>query len=135
MNEMYNMSIGIHDFGVLVFVAMMLVNMALLQSAGEIRSYAKRMRILMPVGAMMIATIIFTGAVMMAAKQLSFTVENIVMIVFSIVMIVLEAKRYKTLKYLDLSQENAFGIYTSKAMKLLGIALGGSLLISGWMLA
>ncbi|MDX1295676.1 MAG: hypothetical protein R3302_05395 [Sulfurimonadaceae bacterium] len=128
------MSIDIHDFGVFAFMAIVVINMILLLSSGEIRAYAKRMRVLMPVSASMIAVIIFTGTVMMAAKHLSFTVENILMIIFSIMLIVLEAKRYKTLKRLDLSEENAFGSYKVKAMKLMGIALGGSLLISAWML-
>jgi hypothetical protein len=134
MNEMYNLSIDIHDFGVFAFMALVLVNIVLLLSAREIRAYAKRMRILMPISASLIAVIIFTGTVMMAAKHLGFTIENIIMIIFSIVMIVLEAKRYKTLKRLNLAEENAFANYKVKAMKLMGIALLGTAAISAWML-
>lgn len=134
MNEMYNMSIDIHDFGVFAFMAIVVINMILLLTAGEIRAYAKRMRVLMPVSASMIAVIIFTGTVMMAAKHLSFTLENMVMILFSILLIVLEAKRYKSLKRVNLSEANAFTVYKAKAMKLMGIALVGSALISAWML-
>lgn len=134
MNAMYDMSIDLHDGAVLILVAVFVMNMVLLAAAQDIRVYAKRMRMLMPISAAMIASVIFTGVVMMAAKQLSFTIENIVMILFSIVLIILEAKRYKTLKYLKLDAENAFGMYKSKAMKFLGVGLGGAVLISAWML-
>jgi hypothetical protein len=134
MNEMYNMSIDIHDFGVFAFMAIVVINMLLLLTADEVRAYAKRMRVLMPVSASMIAVIIFTGAVMMAVKHLSFTVENLVMILFSILLIVFEAKRYSSLKRLNLAEENAFEMYKAKAMKLMGVMLGGSVLITAWML-
>jgi hypothetical protein len=135
MNEMYHLSIGIHDAGVLILVGLFLLNMLLLATAREIVPYAKRMRMLMPLSSSMIAVVIFTGMVMMAAKRLDFTLENIVMIVFSVVLIVLEAKRYKTLKRrTDITQPGAFGEYKRKAMKLMAIALGGSVLISLWML-
>lgn len=134
MNEMYRMSIGIHDAGVALLVAIIVVNMALLWRAGNIRAYAKRMRILMPVSASAIAVIIFTGAVMMAAKRLDFTLANIVMIIFSVVLIVLEAKRYKSLKRTNPEEEGGFERYKARAMKLMLSALGGSALISVWML-
>ncbi len=134
MNEMYDLSIGIHDFGVFVYIAMVAVNMVLLVTAQEIRIYAKRMRILMPVSASMIAVMIFTGAIMMAAKHLDFTVENIVMILFSVMLIVLEAKRYKRLKRTDPESVAAFGEYKRYALKLMGIVLGGSVFIAAWML-
>lgn len=135
MNEMYHLSIGIHDAGVFILVGLILLNMLLLATAREIIPYAKRMRMLMPLSASMIAVIIFTGMVMMAAKRLDFTLENIVMIVFSIVLIVLEAKRYKTLKRrTDIARSGAFGEYKRRAMTLMAIALGGSVLISLWML-
>jgi hypothetical protein len=135
MNEMYHLSIGIHDAGVFILVGLILLNMLLLATAREIIPYAKRMRMLMPLSGSMIAVIIFTGMVMMAAKRLDFTLENIVMIVFSIVLIVLEAKRYKTLKRrTDITQPDAFALYKRKAMRLMAIALGGSVLISFWML-
>ncbi len=132
---MYALSIVIHNAGVVILVGMIAVNMLLLLRAVEIRPYVKRMRVLMPVSASMIAVIIFTGMVMMAAKRLDFSVENIVMILFSILLIVLEAKRYKGLKRTDPTAPEGFAEYKRKAMKLMGIALGGSLLIAGWMLA
>ena len=134
MNEMYSMGIGIHDAGVSLLVAMIVFNMALLLRADDIRVYARRMRILMPLSASAIAVIIFTGAVTMAAKRLDFSLENIIMIIFSVVLIVLEAKRYKSLKRSNPDAPNAFDAYKARAMKLMGIALGGTVLISVWML-
>lgn len=58
---------------------------------------------------------------MMAAKHLAFTLENIAMIVVSVVLIVLEAKRIKTLKYLDVKKEHAFGAYKPIARTFLQI--------------
>jgi hypothetical protein len=136
MNEMYHLSIGIHDAGVLLLALLIVLNMVLLAAAREIIPYAKRMRILMPLSGSMIAVVIFTGMVMMAAKRLDFTLENVAMILFSVLLIILEAKRYKTLKRrTDITQPDAFARYKRKAMTLMGVALGGLLLISLWMLA
>ena len=135
MNEMYTLSIDIHNFGVGLLALMILINMALLAAAGSIRPYVRRMRILMPLSASMIAIILFTGAVMMAAKRLDFTFENIVMIAFGIVLIVLDAKRYKHLKRCDPEDPAAFAAYKAKAYRLMGIGLAGIAAISAWMFA
>lgn len=134
MNEMYMMSIGIHDFGVLGLLMIVFGNSIILLRAGDIHRYAKQMRIMMPVSGMLIATIIFTGMVMMAAKRLDFTIENSVMIVFSIALIVLESKRYGALKHIDLARENVLLHYKRKAGKILAAELVVTLLISVWML-
>ena len=134
MNEMYSMSIDIHDFGVLAFLAIVIINMVLLQRATDIIKYAIRMQIYMPISTTAIAIIIFTGMVMMAAKHLSFTIENIVMIIFSVALIFLESKRYFSLKHINRRAENAFGLYKAKAMKIMAIELVVTSLISVWML-
>jgi len=134
MNEMYAMSIGIHDAAVIGLGLLIAVNALMVASARRIRSYAKRMRMVMPLFGGTIAVVLFTGAVMMAAKRLSFSVENILMIVIGIIMIILEARRYKALKRTDPDQEEALMRYRATALKLLGIeaALIGA--ISAWML-
>ena len=134
MNEMYSMSIGVHDAGVALLSLLVLLNIGLLASASDIKVYAKRMRILMPLSASMIAVILFTGMVMMAAKRLDFSFENIVMIAFGIVLIILDAKRYKTLKRSNPENPDAFGAYKRKAFRMMGITLGGLAAISAWML-
>ncbi len=133
MKEMYSMSIGIHDVGVLLLVGVIVINLVHLIRANDIKKYAKQMRVMMPISSSLIFLIIFTGMVMMAAKHLSFTVENIVMIVFAIAMIVLEAKRYGSLKHINLEAQNVFDNYKIKIKKLLFIELGMNVLISIWM--
>lgn len=134
MNEMYNMSIGIHDFGVFALMAIIGINMVMLHLATDMARYAKKMRVFMPFSASMITVIIFTGAVMMAAKHLSFTLENIIMILFSIILIVSESKRYFSLKHIKRNKDNTFEGYKAKAMNIMGAELLFSLIIAGWML-
>lgn len=133
MNEMYAMGIVTHNLGVMGMLAVILINFLMLVGAQDIRRYAKRMRIFMPIGAGLIATILFTGAVMMAAKHLSFSFENIVMIVFGILLIILEAKRYKKLKYINMNEPNPLERYKAIAYRILSIEFFGSLLITVWM--
>ncbi len=136
MEAMYSMGIDIHYFGVIVLMGVVVFNIAMLAFSQQVVRYAKRMRIVMPVSATLLALILFTGAVMMAAKHLSFTLPNIAMIVISIVIIVLEAKRYKTLKRrTDIAQEGAFEGYKAKAFRFLGIELFLLVAMSAWMMA
>ncbi len=89
----------------------------------------------MPISGSLIALILFTGAVMMAAKHLEFSFANIAMIVIAIVMIILEAKRYKTLKRkTDITQESAFSEYKQKAFRFLGIEMALLVSMSVWMM-
>ncbi len=134
MNEMYTMTIVIHLWGTFAFLGVLAINMLLLYAARDIRIYARRMRIFMPISASLIALLLFTGAIMMAAKHLSFTIENIVMIVFGVLLIILELKRYLALKHADLSLENILEIYKTKAMKILAFEFIWSVVISVWMM-
>jgi len=134
MNEMYDMSIVTHNMGVMGILAVILVNLVMLLGAQDIRRYAKRVRIFMPMSATMIAVILFTGIVMMAAKHLNFSVENVIMIIFGVALIFLELTRYKKLKHLDISKEDALQTYKSIGLKILNIEFFVTLLISAWML-
>lgn len=136
MEALYTIGLEIHTVGVLVLMGVVMFNILMLSLSKNIILYAKRMRIVMPISASLIALILFTGAIMMAAKHLHFTFPNLIMIVAGIVMIILEAKRYKTLKRrTDISQDNAFEGYKSKAFRFLGIEFGMMLIISVWMMA
>lgn len=134
MNEMYDMSIVTHNLSVMGILAVILVNIVMLLGAQDIRKYAKRMRIFMPMSATMIAVILFTGVVMMAAKHLEFTIENIIMIVFGTLLIFLELIRYKKLKHIDISADDALKTYKSLALKILNSEFFITLAISAWML-
>lgn len=135
MEAMYTTGLNIHYFGVIVLMGVVVFNIVMLSLSHHIIRYAKRMRIVMPISGSLIALILFTGAVMMAAKHLQFTFSNIAMIVIAVVMIILEAKRYKTLKRkTDITQEGAFAEYKKKAFRFLGIEMSLLLAISIWMM-
>jgi hypothetical protein len=135
MEAMYTMGLEIHSFGVMVLLGVVMFNIAVLSLSKNVIRYAKRMRIVMPISASLIALVLFTGMVMMAAKHLHFTFANSVMIVAGIVMIILEAKRYKTLKRrTDITQEGSFALYKRKAFRFLGIEVAMLLSISVWMM-
>lgn len=135
MEAMYTTGLNIHYFGVVVLMGVVVFNIVMLALSHHVIRYAKRMRVVMPISSSFIALILFTGAVMMAAKHLHFTFANVSMIVIGIVMIILEAKRYKTLKRrTDITQEGAFADYKKKAFRLLGIEMGLLMLMSIWMM-
>ncbi len=135
MEAMYKTGLNIHYFGVIVLMGVVVFNIVMLSLSHHIIRYAKRMRIVMPISGSLIALILFTGAVMMAAKHLEFSFANIAMIVIAIVMIILEAKRYKTLKRkTDITQDNAFVEYKQKAFRFLGIEMALLVSMSVWMM-
>ncbi|MEA3330684.1 MAG: hypothetical protein U9Q29_03210 [Campylobacterota bacterium] len=133
MNEMYDMSIVTHNYGVMLVLAAILVNIFMLLRAEDIKKYARSLRIFMPIGMTTIGTVIFTGVVMMAAKHLDFSIENIVMILFAVVLIVLENMRSSKLKFLNRNEESAFKNYKSQMMKIFMLEVVLVLGISVWM--
>lgn len=135
MEAMYTTALNIHYFGVIVLMGVVVFNIVMLALSHHLIRYAKRMRIVMPISGSLIALILFTGAVMMAAKHLEFTFANVTMIVIAIIMIILEAKRYKTLKRkTDITQEGAFELYKKKAFRFLGIEMGLLGTMTIWMM-
>ncbi|MBC8236649.1 MAG: hypothetical protein H8E76_00310 [Helicobacteraceae bacterium] len=134
MNEMYDMSIVTHYYGVLGILVVIFINSMMLKKAKNINDYKRQMSLYTPVAHIPIGVVIFTGVVMMAAKHLAFSVENILMIVFSIGIIYLEVKRAKALKYLDIREENALEKFKIDAASFLFMELVLTLSISIWML-
>jgi glucan phosphoethanolaminetransferase (alkaline phosphatase superfamily) len=125
MEAMYTLGLEIHTVGVMVLMGVVMFNIMMLLLSKNIIRYAQRMRIVMPVAASLIALILLTGAIMMAAKHLHFTFANDLMIIAGIAFIVLEAKRYSTLKRrTDIRKEEAFEGYKRKALTYLGIEMG-----------
>jgi len=134
MNEMYNMGLSLHSWSAIAVLAIIFINLFLLISSKELEKY-KRMHslYLMPLVITVLGALLFTGVVMMAAKHLNFTLENIVMIIVGIILIVLEAKRAKALKYLSTTKEHAFEVYKPFARTILQIEFVLVLLMSLWM--
>lgn len=132
MNEMYNMSVVLHGGFVFMLLGMILVNYTMLTVAGELSSYRrKRSIIIFPLDFVSLGGVIFTGIIMMAAKHLDFTIENIVMIAATVLFIVAEKKRGKTFKYIKNNDE--FELYKPYAKKILMIEFFIVLVISVWM--
>jgi len=134
MNEMYNMGLDLHSWSAVAILAMIFLNLFVLISSKDLQKYKRVHSLyLTPLGMTLIGSVLFTGVVMMAAKHLDFTLENIAMIIIGIVLIVLEAKRLKALKYLNAKKEKAFDAYKPFARTLLQIEFVLVLLMSLWM--
>lgn len=134
MNEMYNMGLSLHSIASGAVLAVIFINLFILMSYKDLKKY-KRVHsiVLWPLTFTTIGIIIFTGVIMMAAKHLDFTFENIVMIFLSVVYIALEVKRVKSLKYLNETKEHAFNAYKPLARTILQVEFILVLLISLWM--
>ena len=134
MNEMYNMGLDLHSWSAVAVLAMIFLNLYILISSKDLFKY-KRINALylVPLGMTLIGSLLFTGIVMMAAKHLDFTLENIAMIIIGLVLIALEVKRLKALKYLSTKKERAFDAYKPFARTLLQIEFVLVLLMSLWM--
>ena len=134
MNEMYSMSLGIHSVGAVIVLGTIILNIVMLRLAKDIRKYKRLMSIaLIPLSVTVLGLAIFTGTIMMAAKHLDFTIQNIVMILISIILIVLEVKRAKFLKFMQSNKERVLEAYSGFAYKILYIEFVLVLLISIWM--
>jgi hypothetical protein len=134
MNEMYSMGLSIHSWGAVLIFGSIVLNILVLNGAKDLQKYKRVMSIyLIPLSSTVIGVAIFSGTIMMAAKHLDFTLENVVMIIISVVLIVLEAKRAKTLKYLSVKTQNSLEVYKPYGIKILYIELVVSVLISLWM--
>ena len=128
------MGLSIHSWGAVLIFGSIVLNILVLNGARDLQKYKRVMSIyLMPLSSTAIGVAIFSGTIMMAAKHLDFTLENVVMIIISVVLIVLEAKRAKTLKYLSVKTQNSLEVYKPYGIKILYIELVVSVLISLWM--
>ena len=134
MNEMYNMGLSIHSLGTIALLGVILLNAAMLKMADSLQKHKRLSSIvLLPLTATIIGLAVFTGVVMMAAKRLDFTIPNIVMIIISVVLIALEVKRAKALKYMNPQKERSLEAYKIFASKILYVEFALTLVISIWM--
>ena len=133
MNEMYDMSIVTHNYGVMLILGVIFYNFVTLSMAQDVQKYKRMMNLFMPIGMTMIGTVLFTGIVMMAAKHLDFTIANIIMILIFIALVVLENIKSKRLRFLDTKVENSWVEYKNFAKKIFALELFLVLAISSWM--
>lgn len=133
MNEMYDMSIVAHNYSVFGILGVILLNFFVLYRASDIRAYVRFVTLFMPIGMTVIGAVIFTGVVMMAAKHLDFSVENIVMILFAIALLVLENVRSKKLQRTNKKLPDALDRHKKEAYKIFMLETLVVLSISVWM--
>jgi len=134
MNEMYNMSIVAHYYSVVAVFLSILLNLVMLIKANNIEKHKRFVSLYNPIGGTFMGGIIFTGVVMMAAKHLDFTIENILMILIAMYMIWLDVKRNKALKIIRTDYHSSFQFYRLFAMRMLVMQMLVLLAISIWML-
>jgi len=134
MNEMYSMGLSLHSIGAVAILAVIVVNLFILISSQDLKKYRRINSVfLIPITFTTLGLILFTGVIMMAAKHLDFTFANIAMILLSVIYIVLEVKRLKSLKYLDATKERALEAYKPLARTIFQIEFLLIVLISIWM--
>ncbi len=133
MNEMYDMSIVTHNWGVALVLGVILLNIFMLFGIKSLAKYTRAMLLFTPIVATAIGMVIFTGVVMMAAKHLDFTIENIAMIFFAFIFIYLEVKRSKALKSISKREPDAFKNFKAYALKIFLLQIFVTLSISFWM--
>jgi len=134
MNEMYNMSIVAHYYSVVAVFLSILLNLVMLIKANDIEKHKRFVSLYNPIGGTFMGGIIFTGVVMMAAKHLDFSIENILMILIAIYMIYLDVKRNKALKIIRTDYHSSFQFYRLFAMRMLVMQMLVLLAMSIWML-
>jgi len=134
MNEMYEMSIVAHYYSVVAVFGSILLNFFMVIKANDIQKHKRFNTLYNPIGGTFIGSVIFTGIVMMAAKHLDFTIENIVMIIIAIYIIYLDFRRNKALKIIRTDYHSSFQFYRFFAMRMLITQLLLLLSISIWML-
>ncbi len=134
MNEMYNMGLDLHSWSAVAVLGMIFLNLFILISSKDLIKYKRANSLYwMPLEMTLLGSLLFTGIVMMAAKHLDFTIENIAMIIVGTILIVLETKRLKALKYLSTKKEHAFAVYKPFARTILQVEFALVFLMSLWM--
>lgn len=97
MNDMYALSQDIHMFSVIATIAILIIMLFTHKRKIDFDAYVKKIQILMILHITVVASIVLTGTIMMAAKHLSFTPANLLMIIAVFIISALEIKRNKAL--------------------------------------
>ncbi len=97
MNEMYEMSQAIHIYSVIGLLLILLTMIAFHKVKGDFQKFIKTIKVLMIFHLSLLGFVVLTGTVMMAAKHLSLTPANLLMIIAFFLISALEIKRNKAL--------------------------------------
>ena len=134
MEAMYTLGLSIHSITTALFLAVLLLNFVLLYRFEDVVRYKRLNSVVMtPLTLMIYSFVVFTGVLMMAAKRLDFSVPNSVMVVLSVVVLLVEIQRIKTLRFIDPKQRDSFVNYKGVFMKMIGLEIVATLFISLWM--
>ena len=97
MNEMYEMSQDIHIYSLMVWVLVLLIMITVHKVGDDFQKLVKTINVLMILHISLAAFVTLTGTIMMAAKHLSFTPANLLMVLAMFIIATLEIKRNKAL--------------------------------------
>ena len=130
MNEMYEMSQNIHIYSVIALIVLLLLMIAMHKVKGDFSKFVKNIKIAMVFHLSLLGFVVLTGTIMMAAKHLSFSPANLLMIVSVFIVIALEIKRNKALvkviKFKMMSEESykrlGFRYQSIELFLLLGVS-------------
>ncbi len=130
MNEMYEMSQSIHIYSVVGLIVVLMFMIALHKVKGDFEKFVKNIKILMIFHLSLLGFVVLTGTIMMAAKHLSMTPANLLMIVSVFIVLTLEIKRNKSLSKVikfklmkeDVYKRLGFKYQSAELFLLLGVS-------------
>ena len=123
MDEMYLMAMDIHFFSVLMLILFVSILTLLTKLPLDFKIFSKFFRPVLPLYFSFLAAVTLTGAIMMAAKHLSFSLINIIMIVTFFSIVHLEVMRHNHFKNKLRASDEEQVFYKKKAFMLHGIEL------------
>lgn len=111
---MYTSAIDYHIYTIILLVICIVLFYLFTLLQRDFTRYKISIRNWMPIYVFALASATFTGIVMMAAKQLMFTLPNLLMIGSSLVLLALEILRHKRLKASPLADEKFYIAYAKR---------------------
>lgn len=97
MNEMYTMSHYIHVISLIAYLLILVIMLLTHKRQMLFDDYVKKIGMYMVFHITLMSFFVLTGAIMMAAKHLSFTAANLLMILSVVLITALEIRRNKLL--------------------------------------
>ncbi len=130
MDELINLSIQLHILFVLLLVGLILGNLYLLKSNKTFFNLSKRLELLAPQYYIALSAIFFTGLIVMAVQQFSFSARIWEMIFTWIVLLVIAIRGHKLYKKIDKTEvsQNEYKRFAFKKY-LFDLALLGTLFV------
>jgi len=110
MNELIELSAQLHLIFIVVLIGLIFINLYLLKSDKTFFNLSKRLELIAPQYYIVLSAIFFTGLIVMAVRQFSFSFVVWEMIIAWIVMVGLGIKNHKLYKKarLDAGSQNAY---------------------------